>query len=66
MTTTALAGTSVAVVVVVSFTDVATAGVSSLSDSIDAGAAHPAAKTHELPHITDTVTRRRKEFTISG
>ncbi|MFZ8822012.1 MAG: hypothetical protein ACO2Y6_07555 [Ilumatobacteraceae bacterium] len=66
MTTTVLAGTSAAVVVVVFFEVVVTAGVCSLSDSIDAGAAHPNAKTHELPHITDTVTRRRKEFIISG
>ena len=66
MTTEVLAGTSAAVVVVVSFRVVATAGVCSLSDSIDAGAAHPKAKTHELPHITETVTRRRKEFIISG
>ena len=66
VTATALAGTSAAVVVVVSFRVVATAEVCSLSDSIDAGAAHPKAKTHELPNITDTVTRRRKEFIISG
>jgi hypothetical protein len=66
VTTTVLAGTSAAVVVVVSFGVVVTAGVSSLSDSIDAGPAHPKAQTHELPHITDTVTRRRKEFIISG
>ncbi|MGB1386436.1 MAG: hypothetical protein ACPG7C_06240 [Ilumatobacteraceae bacterium] len=66
MTTTVLAGTSAAVVVIVPFGVVAIAGVCSLSDSIDAGAAHPKAKTHELPNITDTVTRRRKEFIISG
>ena len=66
VTTTVLAGTSAAVVVVVPFGVVVTAGVCSLSDSIDAGPAHPKAKTHELPHITDTVTRRRKEFIISG
>ena len=66
MTTAVLAGTSAADVVVVSFKDVTTAGVASLSDSIDAGAAHPAATTHELPQITDTVTRRRREFIISG
>ena len=52
--------------VVVSSKDVSTAGLSSLSDSIDTGAAHPAAKTHELTHTTDTVTRCRKEFIISG
>ena len=65
-TTAVLAGTSAAAVVVVSFEVVATAEVSSISDSSDAGVAHPAAKTHELPHITDTVTRRRKELIISG
>ena len=66
VTTAVLAGTSAAVVVVVPSGVVVTAGVCSLSDSIDAGPAHPKAKTHELPHITDTVTRRRKEFIISG
>ena len=66
MTTTVLAGTSAVVVVVVPFGVVVTAGVCSLSDSIDAGAAHPKAKNHELPNITDIVTRRRKEFIISG
>ena len=58
--------TAAAVVVVVPSGVVVTAGVCSLSDSIDAGPAHPKAKTHELPHITDTVPRRRKEFIISG
>ena len=66
MTTAVLADTSAAVVVVVFFGVVSTAGVCSLSDSIDAGAAHPVVKTHELPNITDAVTRRRKEFIISG
>jgi hypothetical protein len=53
-------------VVVVSLEVVATAGPCSLSGSIEAGVAHPAADTHELPHITDIVTRRRKDFIISG
>ena len=64
--TAVLVGTSAADVVVVSFEVVATAGVCSLSDSSDAGVAHPAAKTHELPHMTDTVTRRHKELIIGG
>ena len=66
VTTSVLTGSAAAVVVVVSFEVVATEGVCSLSDSSEAGTAHPAAKTHELPHITDTVTRRRREFIISG
>jgi hypothetical protein len=66
VSTAVLAGISAAVVVVVSFEVVATAGPCSLSGSIEAGVAHPAANTHELPHITDIVTLRRKDFIISG